>query len=151
MCVCLVSTEYRLVSLLIHYGAVNLTHISNTTVHLLLIATRQCTFTFPLQYKFKLLQSLVDLTYIYTIDRNPTLPAEKHIDIKRYIEYFKLSWKFNIDVEFGLSDVTAWMLRDPYGFHPQNNFYTTNNCTEPLPENRINKSYTTDHLRRVMF
>jgi hypothetical protein len=91
------------------------------------------------------------ILHIDTIDRNPTLPVEKHIDIRSYIGYFKLSWKFNIDVEFGLSDVTAWMLRDPYGFHPQNNVYTENNCTEPLRENRINKSCTTGQLLLVMF
>jgi len=121
--------------MLIRYGAVNLTYMSNIMVHRPLITARQCYFHISVAIQINLLQSFVDLTYIYIYlrirQKSNITSRKKHIDIKRHIGYFKLSWKFNIDVEFGLRDVTACILRDRYGFHPQNNFYTANKCTEP--------------------
>jgi hypothetical protein len=64
--------------MLIQYGEENLTHF---TVHRHLITARQCYIHISVLLQINLLQYLVDPTYFYIIDKNPTLPAEENIEI----------------------------------------------------------------------
>lgn len=77
----LVARVHRLVSMLIQYGELNLTHLHNTTVHRPLTTARQCYTHISVLLQIKLLQFLVDPTYFYIIIRNQTLSAEENRDI----------------------------------------------------------------------